>query len=266
MISNTSGAQDSAQDSVQDSVQHSVQPSVQPSLDIVTALRTNAAVREFTDRRVDDETVLRILDTARFAPSGGNKQGWHVIVVKDPAIRAELCRLSRLTWNEYIALTQAGQRPFAADASGHWPGPGSVDLTAARNADVPWKFSADFAKEPVIMVVAVDITVLAAMDTELDRVGLAAGGSIYPFAQNILLAARAEGLGGTLTTFLARQEPAAQTVLGLPKHFAIAGLISLGEPVVQLTKLSRRPVHEFATIDRFDGSAIGGERGNSPGE
>ncbi len=227
-------------------------------LDLSTALRTNPAARSFTNRSIDESTLFRILDTARFAPSGGNKQGWHVLIVKDLAIRSEIGRLSREVWSEYAAMTAAGQRPFAADLSGHWPGSGDVDLAKARAANAPWHFDEHLADVPVLLVVAVDLTVLAAMDTELDRVGLAAGGSIYPFVQNILLAARGEGLGGVMTTFLVRREPEAKALLNLPAQFAIAALVMIGEPNKQLTKLTRRPVTSFTTIDRFDGPVFNG--------
>ena len=225
-------------------------------MDLLHVLRTNGSIRAFRPDPIDDATVARILDTARFAPSGGNMQGWRVILVKDHALRHHVQDLARLGWNEYAALRAAGQRPFAADASGRWPGPGDVDLAASRTAHHPMPSVDNITTAPVLLVVAVDIQTLAAMDTTLDRVGIIAGASIYPFTQNILLAARAEGLGGTLTTFLVRQEPAAQAVLGLPPHFAIAALICLGVPERQPSKLTRRPVESFATIDRFDGTPL----------
>ena len=225
-------------------------------MDLLHALRTNGSVRAFERDPVDDATLHRILDTARFAPSGGNKQGWHVIVVKDPAIRVRIQELAQSGWNEYAAQAQAGRRPFAADESGRWPGPGPVDLELARAGHYPMPLIDDIPNVPVLLIIAADLRQLAAVDTELERVGLAAGASIYPFTNNILLAARAEGLGGVLTTFVVRQEPIAQELLGLPPYFAIAALITLGTPVHQNTKLSRKPVEGFATIDRFNGAPL----------
>ena len=225
-------------------------------LDIATAMRTNGASRAFTADPVPDEQLYRILDDARFAPSGGNKQGWHVIVLSDVSVRAAIGRLARIGWNEYATLAADGQRPFAADDTGRWPGPGNVDLDEARKTDQPWPFMEGIESVPALLVVAVDLRLLAATDVELDRTQLVAGGSIYPFCQNILLAARAEGLGGVMTTFVVRQEPEAQRVLRLPKYFAIAGMIALGQPLHQVTKLARRPVEAFTTIDHFDGTAI----------
>ncbi|MSY17851.1 MAG: NADH dehydrogenase FAD-containing subunit, partial [Actinobacteria bacterium] len=56
-------------------------------MEITTAIRTTGSVRQFTDERVDDATVYAMLDDARFAPSGGNRQGWRVVVVKSAAKR-----------------------------------------------------------------------------------------------------------------------------------------------------------------------------------
>ena len=110
---------------------------------------------------------------------------------------------------------------------------------------------------PVVLVVTVDLAQVASVDKDLDRVGLDTGASVYPLVWNILLAARAEGLGGVLTTVIAPAEADVQELLGLPASHAIAALIPLGRPVKQLTKLRRRPVEDFVTIDSFDGVPLG---------
>ena len=96
------------------------------------------------------------------------------------------------------------------------------------------------------------------MDKDLDRVGLISGASIYPFAWNILTAARNEGLGGVLTTFLANQEPQAKLLLELPDHVAVAAMLAIGKPVKQLTRLKRARVETFTTIDSFKGPVFSG--------
>ena len=95
------------------------------------------------------------------------------------------------------------------------------------------------------------------MDSELSRVGVISGASIYPFAWNILLAARAEGLGGVITTFAAAREPEVQKLLGIPSKFALAAVMPLGRPRKQLTRLKRKPVKEFAFRERFGGEPLG---------
>ena len=81
-------------------------------MDVYDAMRTTFAAREFTDDPVDDATLYRILDNARFGPSGGNRQGWRVIVVRDPAKRTALIDLIRPTMQRYVAQVMAGENPW----------------------------------------------------------------------------------------------------------------------------------------------------------
>ena len=111
-------------------------------------------------------------------------------------------------------------------------------------------------KMPVVLVVCVDLSVVTAFDRHQPRIGVIPGASVYPFVWNILLAARDEGLGGVLTTFLASEEPKVQAVLGLPAHFAVAALVPIGKPVRQLTRLRRNAVESFTFIDRWEGEAF----------
>lgn len=67
-------------------------------MDLIDTLRSTGSVREFTDEPVDDTVVARVLDTARFAPSGANAQAWRVVVVKDPATRTRLRDLYLPPW------------------------------------------------------------------------------------------------------------------------------------------------------------------------
>ena len=82
-------------------------------MDLIETLRTTGAVRDFEPEPVPDSVLGRILDTARFAPNGGNRQAWRVIVVKDPAKRARLRDLYLTGWYEYLAQREAGLTPFA---------------------------------------------------------------------------------------------------------------------------------------------------------
>ncbi|MDG1911009.1 MAG: nitroreductase family protein, partial [Pseudomonadales bacterium] len=110
---------------------------------------------------------------------------------------------------------------------------------------------------PVVMVVFVDLSLVASMDQNLDRIGVISGASIYPVVWNIRLAARNEGLGGTLTTFISGNEPALQRLLGAPPEMAFAAMIPLGKPVKQLTKLKRKPVDDFAVLEHWSGEPLG---------
>ena len=139
--------------------------------------------------------------------------------------------------------------------------PTAIDVEAALRTPTDILPMFDHLDEvPVVLVVTVDLAKVASVDKDLDRVGLDTGASIYPLVWNILLAARAEGLGGVLTTLIVPAETDVQALLGLPDSHAIAALIPLGRPVKQLTRLRRRPVEEFVTVDHFDGMPLGSRR------
>jgi nitroreductase len=217
-------------------------------MELVEALRTNPAIREFTDEPVPDTVVAELLEVARFAPSGGNRQPWRVAVVQDQGLRRQLADLCGPVWSEYLAEGMTGVAPFnVIDRPSEVPelGP-QPNPVLDRIEDVP-----------VVLVVAADLSRIAMMDKDLDRPALSGGGSVYPFVHSILLAARDGGLGGVMTTFLARAEDEARPLLGLPDHWAIAAMVCIGHPVRRATKLRRDPVAAFATVDRFDGPPFG---------
>jgi nitroreductase len=228
-------------------------------VELYEVMRTTPATRVFTDEAVPDAVLYRILDHARFAPSGGNRQGWHVVLLRDPAIRREIRRLYSLGWREYMAHVDAGLVPFAPREHGRWNGP-AIDLDAARQVPRPNEFADNLDAVPVLLLLIAQLGALACVDNGLDRQSIVGGGSIYPFGHNILLAARNEGLGGVLTSVLVREEPAVRELIGIPDDYAIAGLIALGHPVRTVRKLRRRPVEQFTTIDRFDGPGFSPDR------
>ncbi|WP_028924375.1 nitroreductase family protein [Pseudonocardia acaciae] len=224
-------------------------------MELYDAMRTTPATRAFADEPIDDAVLYRMLDHARFAPSGGNRQGWRVIVLKDPAVRRRIRELYQLGWREYTAHIRVGLVPFAPREHGRWPGP-AVDLAAARETPAPNEFADNLERAPVLLLLVADLGALACLDNGLDRQAFIGGGSIYPFGHNLLLAARNEGLGGVLTSVLARQEPAVRELLDIPEGHAIAGLLALGRPLKTVTKLRRAPVEDFTSVDRFDGPAF----------
>jgi nitroreductase len=171
-------------------------------------------------------------------------------VVDDVALRREMAALMRPVWDEYVAISSEGRTPFTAvDAAPY-------ELTSVRPGNVPNDLLDRIDTVPVVLVVAADLRSIAMMDKDLNRAPITGGASVYPFCWSILLAARARGLGGVLTTFLSRVEPAAGPALGLPDDHALVATIFLGHPVRQPTRLTRRPVEEFASRNRFDGPAF----------
>lgn len=223
-----------------------------PRMEVYDAMRTTFAAREYTDDTVSDETLYRILDNARFAPSGGNRQGWRVLAIKNPAIRAQMRAMMQPTIKRYKTQAMAGETPFCSL--------GESQVSEADIEAMPAAFPLvdDLETAPVLLVVCVDLSLVTSFDKDLSRVGVISGASIYPFAWNILLAARNEGLGGVLTTFLANTEPQAKELLKVPENYAVACMIAIGKPVKQLTKLKRNPVENFTFIDTFAGDTLGG--------
>ena len=228
-------------------------------------MTTTPATRAFTDEAVPDEIVRSLLDAARFAPSGGNRQAWHVIVLEDPGVRARIRDLYVLGWREYMAQLDAGLLPFAPGADGRWVDP-TVDLEEARNTPSPFEFADHIDQAPVLLLVVLDLSRISVVDGGLDRHSIMGGASVYPFAHNLLLAARDAGLGGVMTTVLARQEPAVKELLGIPDSHAIATLIAIGRPVRVITRLQRAPIESFTTVDRYDGPTFGADRSQAPAD
>ena len=219
-------------------------------MELYDVMRTTFSAREFTDDPLTDATLYAILDNARFAPSGGNRQGWHVIVVRDQATRQALAALTAPAAKRYAAQLAAGESPWNTIETT------SVDAATIERTPAPARLTEPFLKAPVVLVVGVDLKVVASLDQNLQRIGVISGASIYPFAWNILLAARHEGYAGTITTLTVDQEPQLQELLGIPSHVAVCAVMPLGKPVKQLSKLRRKPVQEFATRERWDGTPL----------
>ena len=227
-------------------------------MELSQALRSTGAVRAFTDETVSDDVLYRGLDTARFAPNGGNRQAWHVIVVRDPDTRRALRDLYLPGWYEYLPQMEAGLTPFAAvtDRDAETAARARAPEFAERGAAAPG-FAELIHEVPVLLVLLADLRNLATLDRDLDRYTLVGGASIYPFAWSLLLAAHDAGLGGVITTVAIREEPALRELFAIPEPVVVAGVLALGYPAgKRATKLRRNPVESFATVDRYDGAPV----------
>jgi nitroreductase len=229
-------------------------------LDLLTTLRSTGAVREFRDEPVPDEVLARILETARFAPNGGNRQGWRVIVVKDQTARTALRDLYLSGWYDYLALGAAGLTPWSplADREEETAALVNARQFAEAGAAAPG-FAEGLDTAPALLLVLADLGVLATVDRDLPRYTMVGGASIYPFIWSLLLAARAEGLGGVMTTVAVRRETELRELFGIPETVVGAALVVLGHPVAAARRLKRAPVSSFAWIDRYGGTPLAGE-------
>lgn len=217
-------------------------------MDLYEVMRTTAAVREFTDDPLPDEVLHTILDNARFAPSGGNRQGTQIVVVRDPEARERLVEITEPGARRYHAQRAAGETPWSAYAASR------VTEEQVTETRVPASVTEPIRRAAVVLVVCVDLREVAALDKELDRVGIVGGASVYPLVWNILLAARNEGFGGTITTMAIAEEPALKRLLGIPEPFAVAAVVPLGKPVRQVKRLNRVAVEELTHLENWNGA------------
>ena len=219
-------------------------------MELYDVMRTTFAARKFTDDPLPDCVLYKILDNARFAPSGGNRQGARVIIVRDMETREKMVELAMPTAKLYTAQVKAGENPLNSMEAPQ------VDEATIERTFPPSLMMESYLKAAAVLVICVDLKVVASVDQHLDRVGIISGASIYPLVWNILISARHEGFGGTLTTLPVAQEPALQEFLGIPPHFAICAVVPLGKPIKQLTKLKRKPVSEFVIHERWGGKPL----------
>lgn len=208
-------------------------------------MRCAPSTRRFTDEPVSREALERVFDAARFAPSGGNRQGWRIIVIVDAEMRRRLRELYVPHWDAYMEATGARAVLDAGPASGVRPG----RLRMLAGAD---EYARTFDRVPVHLVICFAVEALAIVDLQLDRPSITGGASLYPFVQNVLLGLRAEGLGAAFTTLLVPAEPQLRELLAIPTEYAVAGHIAIGHradpwPVA----LSREPLERFTFSERF---------------
>jgi nitroreductase len=218
-------------------------------MDLFEAMRCAPTSRYFTDEPVASAAIERALENARFAPSGGNRQGWRVVVVRDPGRRAALAELYLPHWRAY--LDQTGAAALLAEGSG-------LDAARARMLRAANDYAEGLAGVPVHLVVGVRLGDLAVTDAGLPRQSIVGGASVYPFVQNLLLALRAERLGAAMTTLLIPAEEGVRSLLELPGDVALAAHVGVGHRADPWPRrLARHPVEEFAFSERYGESLAG---------
>jgi nitroreductase len=225
-----------------------------PDHELYDVMRCTPSTRRYTDEPVRDEVLARVFENARFAPSGGNRQGWRVIVVKDAATRTALRDLYLRGWYEYLAMVAAGLVPWApvTDRAAEEAARAEAPAFAEAGAAGPG-FAETLDQAPVLLLVLADLSALAAVDRDHSRYTFAGGASIYPFVWSVLLAARTEGLAGVMTTMAVRAEDEVRALFGIPATVAVASLVVLGRPERVPRRLTRASVESFTKVDRFDG-------------
>ena len=210
---------------------------MQLTMPLEEAMRTQRAIRRLKPDPVDDALVLHLIELALKAPTGSNQQNWEFIVVKDRAVKERLSRLNRGAWNLYGGL---GRRMYRDNPP----------MMRIMNA-VQWQAD-HFADIPVIVVAC-----LHGFRAAWPPIASTSYyGSIYPSVQNLLLAARAAGLGAALITLPLWSTFLARRALGLPWSVAPCAVVPLGWPTGKYGPTTRRPVGEVVHLDRFGNRAF----------
>ena len=209
--------------------------------DLYEFMSTTRSIRRIDDAPVDDGTLTRVLTACTWAPSGGNRQPWRVIAVRDVEVKKRIADLYTVEWDRYVDhnLEKLGdiddatrERVLAAFGTG---------THLARN----------LAAVPVIAMFVHEPSALYVTDAGLGRHPVVGGASLYPAVQNLLLALRAEGLGGVLTTLVCGRERELRDILGLPDGWGVHAMVPFGHPRGKHGPLSRAPLSTMAMLDNW---------------
>jgi nitroreductase len=201
-------------------------------VELEEAMRTQRSIRRLRPDPVDDGLVLRIIELALKAPTGGNSQNWDFVVVKDRAVKERLGELNMQAWRIYGGIGKLVMRNR----------PRMLRVIAA----VDWQ-ARHFADVPVVVVAC-----LRGVRLPWPPVASTSYyGSIYPSVQNLLLAARAEGLGAGLITLPLWSTWLARRALGLPWNVTPCAVVPVGWPKGRYGPTTRRPVEEVVHLDRY---------------
>ncbi len=196
-------------------------------MELGDAIRTAVTSRFFTDQPVTDDELRTAFDYARFAPQGGNRQPVRFIVVRDQEAKNQLAEWYRVPWKGYLAQAREGVIGVGAEKA----------EKVLNNAD---HFADHYQDAPAIVIACAHLDGVHPTDTELDRLSVVGGGSIYPAVQNFLLGCREANLGAALTTLLCMYEPQVKELLSIPDDVVTAAHIPVGHrPKDFPTKLDR---------------------------
>jgi nitroreductase len=194
-------------------------------MDLFEAIRTTRAMRRLdTAREVSDHDLTTIVEAATRAASGGNRQPVRWVVVKDAGKRKRLGEL---------------YRECAVEALKMYEEEAKTNAVAARNLKSYWHLADHMGESPAI--------ILACATGQRGRVEA----SVFPAVQNLMLAARALGLGTTLTTIHRCNEEAVKQLLGIPDDVHTFCMIPVGYPLGRWGEAPRRPVEEVTFWDRW---------------
>lgn len=204
-------------------------------------MSTTRSIRRISPEPIDDEVLNRVLQAAVWAPSGGNRQPWRIVAVKDRELKSKLGAIYSREWASYVDMNMAKVAGQPAHV---------VDQVRAGLA-VGTRLAENLGGVPVVVIFVHDPGQVFTTDANLGRTPVVGGASLYPAVQNMLLAARAEGLGGVLTTLIAAREPEVRELLGIPAPWGVHAMVPLGKPMGSHGPLRRAPLDSMVKFDRW---------------
>lgn len=198
------------------------------TIDVLEAIATTRSMRRLKPDPIRDDVLHTIMEAATRAPSGSNQQTWSFVVVRDPELKKQI-----QVWYHEGALRYFKSGPQSAPGADGGTTMNRVRSSAAHLAE-------HLHEAPVLVFCCIQGTP-----------SLTLGSSIYPAVQNLMLAARAFGIGSTLTTFHLYREAEIKKLLNIPEEVQTAALIPLGYPTGRWGRGPRKPVEEVVFADRF---------------
>jgi len=221
-------------------------------MELLDAMRSQHACRYYKPDPVPSRVFYDAIESARFGPQGGNRQPVRFLIVTDAAKKRQLQEWYLVPWRAYMEAAAGEQAAIEAES-------GDAKATAIT-ASNPGRALADadhfahhFAEHPAVIVALADLEGTHPTDTDLGRLSIVGGASVYPMVQNLCLALRNQGVATTLTTLLCMYEPQVKELLGIPSDLATAAFVVAGYPAKPFpTKLLRHPVEEIAFMDTLE--------------
>ena len=212
-------------------------PGSTDTADLFEIIRTTRSMRRLKPDAVPRELIRKILEAGTCAPSGGNMQRWRFLVIRDPDVKQRVGALYRRAWDEIVAPRYRSGEPAPGSSRGRF----DRMLAAAEH------LAHHIHEAPVWIVPCL----------QGEAPTRTAGSSIYPAVQNMLLAARALGLGATLTTLYLNFEKEAEAALGLPPDWHSYALIPIGYPIGRFGPVRRVALDEVVFENRWGQSYVG---------
>jgi nitroreductase len=203
------------------------------STDLFEIIRTTRAMRRLKPDPVPDALIRQVLEAGVSAASGGNRQHWRFLVIKDRAIKEKVQHYYKRALDEVVGPRYRNSTPP----------PGVTREQYDRQHAAVTYLTEHFHEAPVWIV--------ACLDEGQATPTRSSGASIYPAVQNMILAVRALGLGTTLTTRHLQYEKEVEAALGLPPGVHSYAILPIGYPMGRLGPVRRAPLSEIVYLDRW---------------